>query len=134
MTPASFEQFTEAARARGCDETLLREWAPHQEVAEHTHPFDTDAVVARGEFWLTLGGQTRHFKQGDAFQVPRNVPHSEKYVSDHLTASLASRWVMGQGVAGGRSSTTDSERESRFRITGSADDQSFCTTFRGGTP
>jgi quercetin dioxygenase-like cupin family protein len=79
MIPASFEQFTTAARAQGFDETLVREWGPDQALAEHVHPFDTDAVVVRGEFWLTIGGQTRHLKAGDSFQVARDTPHSEKY-------------------------------------------------------
>ena len=79
MIPASFEQFSTAARARGFDETLVREWEPNQVMAEHAHPFDTEAVVARGEFWLTVDGETKHLKIGDAFQVARNTQHSEKY-------------------------------------------------------
>ena len=85
MIPASFEQFTTAARARGYDETLVREWAAGQVMADHAHPFDTDAVVVRGEFWLTVGGQTRHLKTGDSFQVPRDTPHEEKYGAQGAT-------------------------------------------------
>ena len=79
MIPDSFEQFSTTARARGFDETLVREWQPDQVMADHSHPFDTEAVVVRGEFWLTVGGETKHLKTGDAFQVSRNTPHSERY-------------------------------------------------------
>jgi hypothetical protein len=79
MIPSSFEQFATAARERGFAEFLVREWGPDQVTGEHVHPFDTDAVVVRGEFWLTIGGQTRHLQAGDSFQVARDILHSEKY-------------------------------------------------------
>jgi quercetin dioxygenase-like cupin family protein len=83
--PATFEHFTADATARGYDQTLVREWEPNQVMAEHVHPFDTSAVVVRGEFWLTCEGQTRHLKVGDAFQVARDIPHDEKYGPEGAT-------------------------------------------------
>jgi quercetin dioxygenase-like cupin family protein len=58
---------------------LLREWAPNFTNETHTHPFDTHALVARGEFWLTIDGQVTHLKTGDTFDVARGVEHSERY-------------------------------------------------------
>ena len=46
---------------------------------------DTDALVARGEYWLTLNGQTVHYKVGDVFKVARGVTHSEKYGAEGAT-------------------------------------------------
>ena len=48
------------ALAAGFDEVLEREWAPDTVVETHTHSFAVEAVVVRGEMWLssqfTLGG------------------------------------------------------------------------------
>ncbi len=79
MAIPTYERFEQAARARGADEVLVREWAPDFENPLHEHPFDTDALVVRGEFWLTVDGQTRHFGVGDTFQLARGVLHAEKY-------------------------------------------------------
>ena len=74
-----FEAFKAAKLAQGFDEVLVRNWDPGFENAPHAHPFDTDAIVAYGEYWLTIGEDVRHLKAGDAFQVPRGVVHSERY-------------------------------------------------------
>ena len=79
MTPTDFEQFRQEQLAQGFDEVLLREWAPHFANELHSHPFDTHARVAQGEFWLTVGGATQHFRQGDTFSVARQVEHCERY-------------------------------------------------------
>jgi mannose-6-phosphate isomerase-like protein (cupin superfamily) len=76
---ATFESFREQALASGHDEALLREWAPHFANELHTHPFDTHARVARGEFWLTIDGRVMHLKAGDTFDVAHGVEHSERY-------------------------------------------------------
>ncbi|MFZ6772129.1 cupin domain-containing protein [Undibacterium sp. SXout7W] len=74
-----FETFKDEKLRLGFDEVLVRHWEPDTENKMHSHPFDTDAVVVQGEYWLTMGGQIRHLKTGDAFKVPRNIMHSEKY-------------------------------------------------------
>ena len=72
MTPSTFDQFRDEALRQGCDEALVREWAPGHETPVHEHPFDTRAVVVRGEFWLTVDGQTRHLKTGERFELARH--------------------------------------------------------------
>lgn len=79
MTCDTFETFKTHKLSEGYDEVLLREWAPGFANEMHEHPFDTDAVVAQGEYWLTMNGQITHYKTGDAFKVARGVLHSEKY-------------------------------------------------------
>jgi quercetin dioxygenase-like cupin family protein len=77
--PSTFEQFRDDALSRGFHEALVREWAAGQENSLHEHPFDTYALVVRGEFWLTVEGRTRHLRAGDTFELARQVPHSERY-------------------------------------------------------
>jgi hypothetical protein len=74
-----FEQYKAAQLAQGHDEVLVREWEPNLSNEPHTHPFDTQALVVRGEFWLTTLGQTHHLKVGDRFSVPRGQLHNERY-------------------------------------------------------
>lgn len=79
MIDETFDAFKNRKLAEGYDEVLTREWAPGFENEPHEHPFDTDAVVAQGEFWLTINGQTTHYLAGAAFKVARGITHSERY-------------------------------------------------------
>lgn len=79
MIDDSFEAFKTRKLSEGYDQVLVREWEAGFSNAPHEHPFDTDAVVAEGEYWLTLNGQTIHYKTGDVIKVARGVVHSEKY-------------------------------------------------------
>ena len=91
MNTPEFDIFRTRKLAEGFDEVLVREWAALAQNTEHTHPFDTVAQVVHGEFWLTLGGQTRHLQVGDTFQVGRGVPHSEHYGAQGATFWAARR-------------------------------------------
>ena len=75
----TFEDFQAQKLKEGYDEVLQRVWEPHFANEMHAHPFDTDARVAQGEYWLTINGQTIHYTTGDTFQVASGVMHSEKY-------------------------------------------------------
>ncbi|MBL8286869.1 MAG: cupin domain-containing protein [Rubrivivax sp.] len=86
--PSSLDAWRAQMLAAGFDEVLEREWAPHTVVGTHTHPFDAEAVVVRGEMWLTVAGQTRHLGPGGRFSLPRETPHAERY-----GASGAAYWV-----------------------------------------
>lgn len=90
---ATLATFEAEARAAGYDEVLAREWAPGQVVGRHTHAFAVRAVVARGEFWLTEGGQTRHLGTGASFELARDVPHAERYGPEGATVWVARRHV-----------------------------------------
>lgn len=79
MIHETFEAFQSRKLQEGYDEVLLREWAPDFANEPHTHPFDTDALVVQGEYWLTTEGQTTHYQAGDSFRVARGVTHSERY-------------------------------------------------------
>ena len=79
MIDTCLEAFRQRKLKEGYDEVLERVWAPDFANEPHTHPFDTHAVVAQGEFWLTVDGQTQHYQSGDSFDVARGVLHSERY-------------------------------------------------------
>ena len=79
MNLPSFDEFQQKSLAAGFDEVLEREWAPHTVLETHTHPFAVNAVVMRGEMWLTYHGQTLHLLPGDTFELARDVPHDERY-------------------------------------------------------
>lgn len=81
MNTLDFDAFTAAAKAAGFDEVLERTWPAATVLDEHTHPFAVQAVVVRGEMWLTVDGTTRHLLPGDTFSLARDVPHSERYGS-----------------------------------------------------
>ena len=87
----TYAEFETAARAKGFDEVLVREWAPGQVVPIHTHPFAADALVVAGEMWLTEGQHTRHLRAGDRFTLAREVPHAERYGEAGATYWVARR-------------------------------------------
>ncbi|WP_341685698.1 AraC family transcriptional regulator [Limnohabitans sp.] len=79
MSNLTFDQFKNTKLTQGFDEVLLREWAPGFANDLHTHPFDTEALVAQGEFWLTVDGHTTHYPTGSTFALARGVLHAERY-------------------------------------------------------
>lgn len=85
MNPQTFDQFRDEALRQGCDEALVRDWPAGHETPVHEHPFDTRALVVRGEFWLTVDGQTRHLKAGERFELARHIPHAERYGPEGAT-------------------------------------------------
>ena len=91
MNNMTFDEFRRLKLAQGFDQVLEREWEALLEYSENQHPFDTDALVVRGEFRLTVGGQTRHVKTGDTFTMARGVLHSESYGPEGATFWAARR-------------------------------------------
>jgi quercetin dioxygenase-like cupin family protein len=91
MTDDAFAQFEQEYKARGFDQCLVRQWQPAQSTEVHTHPFDVEAMVQQGEFWLTVGGATQHLKEGDRFALGRDIEHSERYGDHGATVWVARR-------------------------------------------
>jgi quercetin dioxygenase-like cupin family protein len=75
----TFAEFEAASRAQGFDEVLQRDWASNLVIDTHTHPFAVSALMVSGDLWLTCDGQTRHLREGDRFELPREAPHAERY-------------------------------------------------------
>lgn len=89
--PQGLEAFRAAALAAGFDEALERQWAPNTVVDTHTHDFDVDAVLVRGEMWLGCLGGTTHLRPGDRFTLARQVPHDERYGAEGAAYWVARR-------------------------------------------
>ena len=79
LNTSSLAAFRADALAAGFDEVLEREWAPDTVIESHTHSFDVEAVVVRGEMWLSCEGRTQHLRPGECFTLAREVPHAERY-------------------------------------------------------
>jgi hypothetical protein len=91
MSDVTFTEFEADARARGFDAVLERQWPPGTVLDTHTHAFGVEARVVQGEMWLTVGGDTRHLRAGDRFELERDVPHAERYGSAGATYWVARR-------------------------------------------
>ena len=89
MNLPSFDEFQQKSLAAGFDEVIERDWAPNTVLATHTHPFVAQALVIRGEMWLTINGQTQHLLPGSTFQLERDVPHDERYGAEGATYWVA---------------------------------------------
>jgi quercetin dioxygenase-like cupin family protein len=89
MNTPTFETFQSAALAQGFDEVLVREWAPGHQAATHTHPFEVQAFVVRGELALTCQGHTRRIVAGSGFELALEVPHAEHYGPEGATFWVA---------------------------------------------
>ena len=91
MTQPTFAEFESRGRAAGFDEVIVREWPAQAVLATHSHGFDIDALVVRGEMWLGCNGQVQHLQAGDAFTLARDLPHDERYGLDGATVWVARR-------------------------------------------
>jgi mannose-6-phosphate isomerase-like protein (cupin superfamily) len=88
---SSLAAFRADALAAGFDEVLEREWAPDTVIDTHTHSFAVEAVVVRGEMWLTCDGRTLHLRPGERFTLAREVPHAERYGAEGAAYWVARR-------------------------------------------
>jgi CheY-like chemotaxis protein len=92
QTPAvSFADFEAASLAEGFDEVVERRWDANEVLEPHRHPFAVKALMVAGEMWLTRDEKTQHLRAGDAFEIPRNALHSERYGPDGATFWVARR-------------------------------------------
>jgi mannose-6-phosphate isomerase-like protein (cupin superfamily) len=90
-TAKTLDDFRTAALAAGFDEAIARDWAPHQVLDTHQHPFDAEALVVQGEMWLSDESGTRHLRPGDGFALARGTPHAERYGAEGATYWVARR-------------------------------------------
>ena len=93
MTSMTFGEFETQALARGFDAAAVRHWEPGTVVETHSHPFDASALMVEGEMWLTVGGDTRHLRAGDTFELAHRVAHAERYGAEGATFWVARRTV-----------------------------------------
>jgi quercetin dioxygenase-like cupin family protein len=75
----SFDEYAASMRSQGYDEVVVRDYAAHEIVETHRHPFAAKALVVRGEMWLTQRDETRHLLPGEGFELEADEPHAERY-------------------------------------------------------
>ena len=83
--PPNFEAFQ--------SEALVREWQPNAVLNAHTHLFDVEAIVVRGEMWLTEGDRTWHLTPGGTFRLAAGTLHGERYGQEGATYWVGRRQV-----------------------------------------
>jgi quercetin dioxygenase-like cupin family protein len=91
VTAVSFEQYQARMNEKGFPVVAVREWEAATTVPTHAHPFAVEALVVRGEMWLTVGDETQHLLAGDTFTLEHRVPHAERYGSEGATYWAARR-------------------------------------------
>lgn len=83
-TELSLQQFRSLMTAAGYQEVIERSWAPGTVLDTHTHPFEANALVVQGRMWLAeQGGPERELQAGDTFHLAPEIPHTERYCSEH---------------------------------------------------
>ena len=55
-------------------------------VPTHQHPHEQMGMGLEGEFELTIDGETRTIRQGDAYCIPGNTPHSARGMTQNARA------------------------------------------------
>lgn len=58
---------------------------------EHSHDFDARILVVEGEIHLRIGDSERLYAAGDAFHLPANVRHAERYGANGVQFLLSTR-------------------------------------------
>jgi len=89
----SLAEFEADARRAGLDEVLQRDWLPGYTMGTHAHDYAVNALVVRGELWVTADGRTQHCQVGERFALDPGVPHTEG-----AGPSGASFWVAKRAV------------------------------------
>lgn len=52
------------------------ELEPGSTVPMHSHSHEQAGIVLEGEFDMTIGGETRHLREGDMYIIPGGVEHA----------------------------------------------------------
>ena len=74
MTPQAFEA---SVMAEGYSTVVQVDRVAHASLGDHQHPFDACALVTRGEFVITVEGDSRCYQAGDIFRLPAGTVHQE---------------------------------------------------------
>jgi mannose-6-phosphate isomerase-like protein (cupin superfamily) len=86
-----FDAFADRMKKLGFDQVVKRVWKSLTTVEQHSHPFDSSAIVVQGEMWLTVDGRTEHLLPGGTFELRAHQPHSERYGAEGATYWVARR-------------------------------------------
>jgi quercetin dioxygenase-like cupin family protein len=64
---------------------IMANWVtiePHTPIPRHQHPHEQVGIMLEGALELTIGGETRLCRPGDAYTIPPNLPHSARTLDE----------------------------------------------------
>jgi len=73
------EQFTTELRRAGFEQFVEVEWPANGSLDEHSHPFESRALILCGEIILTVEGRETRYGVGEVFQLAHGALHKERY-------------------------------------------------------
>jgi len=76
MTP---EEFSRELRQAGFNEFVVVEREPHGRLGQHSHPFESKALILCGEIGLVVDGRESLHRTGDVFHLGNGQIHEEWY-------------------------------------------------------
>jgi quercetin dioxygenase-like cupin family protein len=76
MTP---DEFSAELRRSGFQELVVVEREANGALDEHSHPFESRALILSGEITLNVGGRESTYRSGDSFHLLNGMLHTERY-------------------------------------------------------
>lgn len=73
------EDFSRQLRADGFREIVLVEREPDGVLDQHSHPFESKALILSGELTLLIAGRESFYGSGDVFHLRPGELHAERY-------------------------------------------------------
>lgn len=72
-------QFAQLLAQEGFEPAVTVTREPGGMLAEHTHPFEAQALILAGEIRIVTAHGERVYRAGDIFHLAAHEPHSESY-------------------------------------------------------
>ena len=73
------EEFSRQLRLAGFGEIVVVEREPNGRLDEHSHPFESQALILAGEISLRVAGRESCYRAGDVFHLDNGQQHVEWY-------------------------------------------------------
>jgi quercetin dioxygenase-like cupin family protein len=73
------EDFSQQLREAGFREIVLVEREPDGALDQHSHPFESRALILSGELTLVIAGRESLYRTGDVFHLQHGELHAERY-------------------------------------------------------
>jgi len=87
MTP---EEFSSELRQAGFEQFVVVEREPRGRLGQHSHPFESKALILSGEIGLVVDGHESRYRPGDVFHLANGQIHEEWY------GPLGVRYLVGR--------------------------------------
>ena len=73
------EEFSRELRRAGFRDIVVVEREPEGRLGEHSHPFESRALILSGEISLIVAGRESCYRPGDVFHLGNGQIHEEWY-------------------------------------------------------